>query len=42
MYVWKILEGLVPDIFPPICTKESDRVLDCVPSVLFKTRISRF
>ena len=25
IYVWKILEGLVNNIFPPICTKESDR-----------------
>ena len=23
--VWKILEGLVPKLFPPICTKTSDR-----------------
>ena len=23
--MWKILEGLVPDLFPPICTKTSDR-----------------
>ena len=25
IYVWKILEGLVPNLFPPICTKTSDR-----------------
>ena len=25
IYVLMILEGLVPNIFPPICTKESDR-----------------
>ena len=25
IYVWKILEGLVPNLFPPICTKSSDR-----------------
>ena len=25
IYVWKILEGLVPNLFPPICTKELDR-----------------
>ena len=25
IYVWKILEGLVPNLFPPICTKESNR-----------------
>ena len=25
IYVWKLLEGLVPNLFPPICTKESDR-----------------
>ena len=25
IYVWKILEGLVPNLFPTICTKESDR-----------------
>ena len=25
IYVWKNLEGLVPNLFPPICTKESDR-----------------
>ena len=25
IYVWKILEGLVPNLFPPICTKESSR-----------------
>ena len=24
IYVWEILEGLVPNLFPPICTKESD------------------
>ena len=23
--MWKILEGLVPNLFPPICTKTSDR-----------------
>ena len=25
IYVWKILEGLVPNLFSPICTKTSDR-----------------
>ena len=25
IHVWKILEGLVPNLFPPICTKTSDR-----------------
>ena len=25
IYVWKILEGLVPNLYPPICTKTSDR-----------------
>ena len=25
IYMWKILEGLVPNLFPPICTKPSDR-----------------
>ena len=25
IYVWKILECLVPNLFPPICTKTSDR-----------------
>ena len=25
IYVWKILEGLVPNLNPPICTKTSDR-----------------
>ena len=25
IYVWKILEGLVPNLFPPICTKTLDR-----------------
>ena len=25
IYVWNILEGLVPNLFPPICTKTSDR-----------------
>ena len=25
IYVWKILEGLVHTLFPPICTKSSDR-----------------
>ena len=25
IYVWKVLEGLVPIISPPICTKTSDR-----------------
>ena len=24
IFVWKILEGLVPNLFPPICTKTSD------------------
>ena len=26
IYVWKIWEGLVPNLCPPICTKESDRI----------------
>ena len=25
IYVWKILEGLVPNLSPPICSKTSDR-----------------
>ena len=25
IYVWKILEGLVPNLYPPICAKTSDR-----------------
>ena len=25
IYVWKMLEGLVPNLFPPICTQTSDR-----------------
>ena len=25
IYVWKILEGLVPNLFPPICTQTLDR-----------------
>ena len=25
IYVWKILEGLVPNLYPPICSKTSDR-----------------
>ena len=25
IYVWKILEGMVPNLFPPICTIELDR-----------------
>ena len=25
IYVWNIWEGLVPNFFPPICTKTSDR-----------------
>ena len=25
IYVWKILEGLVPNLYPPICTQTSDR-----------------
>ena len=25
IYVWKLLESLVPNLFPPICTKASDR-----------------
>ena len=25
IYVWKILEGLVPNLYPHICTKTSDR-----------------
>ena len=37
IYVWKIFQGLVPNLFPPICTKTSDRrgrtALDGVPSV---------
>ena len=33
IYVWKILEGLVPNLFPPICTKELDRrVRTCIMS----------
>ena len=31
--VWKILEGLVPNVFPPICTKTSDcRGRTCIMS----------
>ena len=25
IYVWKILEGLVPNLYPPICSKTPDR-----------------
>ena len=33
IYVWKILEGLVPNLFPPICTKASDhRERTCITS----------
>ena len=33
IYVWKILKGLVPNLFPPICTKESDcRGRTCITS----------
>ena len=33
IYVWKILEGLVPNLFPPISTKESDcRGRTCITS----------
>ena len=28
IYVWKILEGLVPNLFIPICTKTSESELD--------------
>ena len=27
IYVWKILEGLVPNLFPPICTNTLDRIM---------------
>ena len=33
IYVWKILEGLVPNLYPPICTKTSDcRGRTCIMS----------
>ena len=32
IYVWKILEGLVPNFFPHICTITSDRGRTCITS----------
>ena len=33
IYVWKILDGLLSNLFPPICTKESDhRGRTCITS----------
>ena len=43
IYVWKILEGLVPNIFPPICTKTWDRRgRTCITSHINVRRLGTF
>ena len=40
IYVWKILEGLVPNFFSPICAKESDRRgRTCITSHIYVGRL---